>query len=132
MIVCPGWLGTPSGALEALVQGLLGWKYSIIEKQLCACVPFSSSNIFACPGAEIPGSVWSPLKKALCYAGSDAAAQRQDSMSEDYAIDEQIFCLQYFFLLIVGEGDEMHGWHARKAGSGPWHVGAKSCGATCA
>jgi len=29
-----------------------------------------------------------------CYAGSDAAAQRQDSMSEDYATGKQNFCLQ--------------------------------------
>ena len=103
-----------------------------MQKQLCVHVLSGNSNVSASPGAEIPGSVWSPLKKALCYAGSDAAAQRQDSMSEDYAIDEQIFCLQYFFLPTVGAGDKMHGWHARKAGSGPWHVGAKGFGTNCA
>lgn len=33
----------------------------------------------------------------MTHAGSDAAAQRQDSMSEDYATGKVNFYLQYFF-----------------------------------
>ncbi len=103
-----------------------------MQKQLCVHVLSGNSNVSASPGAAILGSVWSPLNKASCPAASDAAAQRQDSMNEDYAIDELIFFLQYFFPPIVGEGGKMHRWHARKAGSGPQHVGAKTFGAICA
>ena len=36
-------------------------------------------------------------KTRILTAGSDAAAQRQDSMTEDYATGKQNFYLQYFF-----------------------------------
>ena len=53
-------------------------------------------------------------------------------MSEDYANGncKQNLYLQYFFPL--GGGDRAHWWHARKAGSGPRHVGAAGFGANSA
>ena len=72
-----------------------------------------------------PQSTW-----PSCYAGSDASAQRQDSMSENHATGNQNFYLQCFFPpSSVGKmgHTQKHDW---RAGSGPWHVGAKNFGAT--
>ena len=98
------WLGK-TYCLEGLADrvqkgGCKVCRGSDIPKQQIVHVPPSgSSNAAASRAAENLGPTYGPLGALpSCYAGCDAAALRQDSMSEDYATGKQNLYLQYFFL----------------------------------